>query len=138
MLKQHKFVAKMNMRQVLQKPMETTAPKQPSVAADEASCLSPLSKRQQRSMQRLQDFQEKKRATLVQELVSKGTDLIVAQGIVARDERKRLEDATAHHAAPMDAEAASAEGRPPGSQAAAAQRHLVSPKRARLSLPEAG
>ena len=41
--------------------------------------MSPPNKRQQRSAQRLQEFQEKKRAALVHELVSKGTELSVAQ-----------------------------------------------------------
>ena len=71
------------------------------------------------------------------ELVSKGTELSVAQGIVARDERKRLEHVAAQRAAPMEEEANSVEGRPPGSQAAAAQLG-VGPKRARLEPPEAG
>ena len=42
-----------------------------------------------------EEFQEKKH-----ELVSKGTELSVAQGIVARDERKRLEHVAAQRAAP--------------------------------------
>ena len=80
-----------------------------------------LSKRQQRSAQRLQEFQEHKRAALVQGLVSKGADPEVARSTVAREERKRLELVAAQRAAPMEQEAGSVEGRPPGSQAAGAQ-----------------
>ena len=75
---------------VQKKTTETVVPKLLTAKAGESS-PSPLNKKQQRSAQRLQEFQEKKRATLVQELVSKGTELSVAQGIVARDERKRPE-----------------------------------------------
>ena len=96
-----------------------------------------LYKRQQRSAQRLQEFQERKRAALVQGLVSKGTDPEVARGIVAREERKQLELVAAQRAAPMEQEAGSVEGRSPGSQAAGAQLG-VGPKRARTEPSEAG
>ena len=87
-----------------QKLAEAASRMRPKPAADEASAPPALSKRQQHSAQRLQEFQEKKRAALVQELVSKGTDSVVAEGIVARDERKRLEYIVAHRATPMDAQ----------------------------------
>ena len=135
-LKQPQVAKTRTKRKAQQGPAETAASEQPSTVADEAS-PPPLSKRKQRSAQRLLEFQEKKRAALVHELVSKGTELSVAQGIVARDERKRLEHVAAQRAAPMEEEANSVEGRPPGSQAAAAQLG-VGPKRARFEPPEAG
>ena len=96
-----------------QKPTEAvSALAQPPAAADEAS-PSPLSKRQQRQAQRLQDFQEKKRAAAVQEFVARGYDLATAQATVARAERKRLELAAAARAVPMQAEAVGVDGRPP-------------------------
>ena len=73
----------------------------------------------------------------MQGIVSKGTDPEVARGIVAREERKRLELVAAQRAAPMEQEAGSVEGRSPGSQAAGAQLS-VGPKRARTEPPEAG
>ena len=42
------------------------------------------------------------------------TDIKVARGIVAREESKRLERIAAQRAAPVDVEAASAEGHPSG------------------------
>ena len=48
---------------VVQKPADAAVPKQPSEAVDEAS-PPPLSKRKQRSAQRLVKFQEKKRAAM--------------------------------------------------------------------------
>ena len=65
------------------------------------------------------------------------SDLEVARGIVAREERKQLELVAARRAAPMEQEAGSVEGRSPGSQAAGAQLS-VGPKRARTEPPEAG
>ena len=67
------------------------------------------------------------------ELVSKGTDIKVARGVVAREEAKRLERIAAQRAAPVDVEAASAEGHSSGEDE---QTH--SGKRMRMSLPEAG
>ena len=69
--------------------------------ADEAS-PPPLSKRKQRSAQRLQEYQEKKRADAVAELVAKGCELAIAQANVARLERKRLEERAAARAVPME------------------------------------
>ena len=60
-------------------------------------------------------------------MVSKGTDIKVARGIVAREESKRLERIAAQRATPVDVEAASAEGHPSRSD-----------KRMRVSPPEAG
>ena len=135
---QHRMIPGRRATHGRQQPAETAVQKQSMpTAVDEASPPA-LSKRHQRSAERLQEYQEKKRAALVAELVSKGTDSTVAHGIVARDERKRLEQIAARRAAPMEEEADSVEGHPPGTGAAAAQRHPVSPKRARLSLPEAG
>jgi hypothetical protein len=68
------------------------------------------------------------------ELVSKGTDIKVARGIVAREESKRLERLAAQRAAPVDVEAASAEGHPSGEENGQPR----SDKRMRLSPPEAG
>ena len=118
------------------KPAEAAAPPLLSAKVGEAPPSPALSKRQQRSAQRLQEFQERKRATLVQGLVSKGTDPEVARGIVAREERKQLELVAAQRAAPMEQEAGSVEGRSPGSQAAGAQLG-VGPKRARTEPSEA-
>ncbi len=48
---------------VMRKPADAAVPKQPSEAVDEAS-PPPLSKRKQRSAQRLMKFQERKRAAM--------------------------------------------------------------------------
>ena len=97
----------------------------------------PLTKRQQRSAQRLQEYQEKKRAAAVQELVDKGCELSVAQAKVARLERKQLEERAQAGAAPMEEDATSVDGRPPG-QEGQPRGENASPKRARVSLPETG
>ena len=102
MLKQHK-VNKVLRMGLQQQQAEAAVPQQPSATSDEAS-PPPASKRKQRSAQRLQEFQEKKRVAAVAELVAKGCDLAVAQATVARDERKRLEERSVTGAAPMQTE----------------------------------
>ena len=62
------------------------------------------------------EFQEQKRAAAVQELVAEGCELSVAQAKVARLERKRLEERSKARAAPMEEDAASSEGLPPGGE----------------------
>ena len=74
---------------------------------DEASPRPP-SKRQQRSMQRLLDFQQKKRDGFVAELVANGCSLENAQSAVANAESMRLKRIAAGRATPMEAEAAPA------------------------------
>ena len=108
----------------------------PSTPADESS-PAPLSKRQQRSAQRLQEFQEKKRATLVQQLMSQGMELSIAQAHVARDERKALEHITAQRASPMEAETAAIEGPPPG-DGGQPRDGVPGAKRTRPSPPDSG
>ena len=60
LLKQQKVTPTL-LHKVQKKPTESVAPTLPSAMVDKAS-PSPLNKRQQRSAQRLQEFQEKKRA----------------------------------------------------------------------------
>ena len=98
-----------------EKPTEAVVPTLlPAEAGD--SPPKPPSNRQRRSKQRLLEHLEKKRAEQLVELVSKGTDIKVARGIVAREESKRLERIAAQRAAPVDVEAASAEGHPSGEE----------------------
>ena len=123
-------------RKVLQKPAEPAAPAQPSAVSDEAS-PPPLSKRQQRSAQRLQEYQEQKRGAAVAELVAKGCELSIAQATVARLERKRLEERAKAGAAPMEGDAASVDGRPAGEDGQP-RGEDARQKRARASPPEAG
>ena len=68
----------------------TAAPPLLLAKVGEAPPSPALSKRQQRSAQRLQEFQEQKRAALVQGLVSKGADPEVARSTVAREESGRV------------------------------------------------
>ena len=110
--------------------------KPPPAASGETPPPS-VSKRSERSRKRLLEFQEKKRAAAVQELVAKGCDLAVAQATVARDERKRLEERTKAGAAPMEEDAASVDGRPPGEEGQPRGDDANS-KRARVSPPETG
>ena len=63
-LKQHTRTPRPLVHKVQKKPVEAAAPKLPSTAADDTSPPS-LSKRKQRSAERLQDLQEKKRAALL-------------------------------------------------------------------------
>ena len=58
----------------------------------------------------------------------------VARGVVAREEAKRLERIAAQRAAPVDVEAAPAEGHSSGED----DEQTHSGKRMRMSLPEAG
>ena len=82
-----------------EKPTEAVAPTLlPAEAGD--SPPKPPSNRQRRSKQRLLEHLEKKRAEQLVELVSKGTDIKVARGIVAREESKRLERIAAQRATP--------------------------------------
>jgi hypothetical protein len=81
---------------------------------------------------RLLEHLEKKRAEQLVELVSKGTDIKVARGIVAREESKRLERIAAQRATPVDVEAASAEGHPSGEEDGQPR----GDKRMRLSPPD--
>jgi len=97
-LKQHTKVPCKVVSKVQKKPTETVAPTLPSATAGEAP-PPPLSKRKQRSAQRLQDFLERKRAAAVAELVAKGYRLEVVRGVVARAESKRLERIQAARAA---------------------------------------
>ena len=91
-LKQHKLTPCRLGHKEQKKPAEPAAPTLPSATAGDAP-PKPLTKRQQRSAQRLMEFQEQKRAAAVQELVAKGCELSVAQAKVARLERKRLRGA---------------------------------------------
>ena len=77
------------------------------------------------------------RAAAVQELVAKGCELSVAQAKVARLEAKRLEEHTKAGAAPMEEDAASVDGRPPGEEGQPCGGDASS-KRARVSPPETG
>ena len=133
-LKQHKkHTPSMAGQKEKEKPTEAVAPTLlPAEAGD--SPPKPPSNRQRRSKQRLLEHLEKKRAEQLVELVSKGTDIKVARGIVAREESKRLERIAAQRAAPVDVEAASAEGHPSGEENGQPR----SDKRMRLSPPEAG
>ena len=132
-LKQHKkHTPSMAGQKEKETPTEAVAPTLLPVEAGD-SPPKPPSSRQRRSKQRLQEFLEKKRAEQLVELVSKGTDIKVARGVVAREEAKRLERIAAQRAAPVDVEAASAEGHSSGEDE---QTH--SGKRMRMSLPEAG
>ena len=63
LLKQHTKVPRKSCK-VLQKPAETAATMKPSAPADDSSSPAPLSKRKERSAQRLLEFQKKKRAEL--------------------------------------------------------------------------
>ena len=73
----------------------------------------------------------------MQELVDKGCELSVAQAKVARLERKRLEERAQAGAAPMEEEAASVDGRPPGEEGQP-RGGDASSKRARATPPETG
>ena len=112
------------------KQTESVALKPPPAASGETPPPS-VSKRSERSRQRLLEFQEKKRAAAVQEEVAKGCDLAVAQAKVARRERKRLEERMKARAAPMEEDAASIDGRPTGEGGQPRGEH-ASPKRARV------
>ena len=103
------------MRKVQKKPAETVAPTLPSATAGDAP-PKPPSKRQQRSILRLQEFQEKKKAAFVAELAARGCEHSHAVAAVARAERMRLERIAASRAAPMEADAAPSEGHPSGSR----------------------
>ena len=135
-LKQHKQTPCRLVHKAQKKPVEPAEPTLPSATAGDAP-PKPLTKRQQRSAQRLQEYQEKKRAAAVQELVDKGCELSVAQAKVARLERKQLEERAQAGAAPMEEDATSVDGRPPG-QEGQPRGENASPKRARVSLPETG
>ena len=135
-LKQHKQTPCSLGHQVQKKPAEPAEPTLPSATAGDAP-PKPLTTRQQRSAQRLQEYQEKKRAAEVQELVVKGCELSVAQAKVARLERKRLEERTMAGAALMEEDAASVDGRPPGEEGQPCGGDASS-KRARVSPPETG
>ena len=63
-------------------------------------------KRTKRNAQRLQEFQEKKRAAFVAELTAKGCELRHAQEAVASAEQQRLERIARKRAQPMEADAA--------------------------------
>ena len=63
-LKQHTKTPRPVVHKVQRKPVEAAEPKLPSTAADDTSPPS-LSKRKQRSAERLQDYQEKKRAAML-------------------------------------------------------------------------
>lgn len=136
LLKQHRSAPPRSPAQVQTKPVEPARPTLPSATTGDAPA-KPLTKRQRRSAQRLKDFQEKKRAAAVEELVASGCELITAQGIVGRAERKRLEQATESCAVPMEAEACSVEGRPPGNEGLQ-HSDTASSKRVRMSPPEGG
>ena len=114
-LKQHKQKAKAHKQQEPPKPVEAAGRGKPQTTAVE-STPAPLSKRKRRSAKRLLDFQEGKRKAAVQEFVSRGIDLSVAQMTVARAERKRLEQIADARVAPMDADAAPIEGLPRGEE----------------------
>ena len=88
-LKQHKkHTPSMAGQKEKEKPTEAVAPTLlPAEAGD--SPPKPPSNRQRRSKQRLLEHLEKKRAEQLVELVSKGTDIKVARGIVAREESNR-------------------------------------------------
>jgi len=108
-LKQPQVAKTRTKRKAQQRPAETAASEQPSTVADEAS-PPPLSKRKQRSAQRLLEFQEKKRAAMLVRYEGR-------QDVVERLERKRLERiasskaACVQQAAPVpDAEPMEAEG----------------------------
>ena len=135
-LKQHKLTPCRLGHKEQKKPAEPAEPTLPSATAGDAP-PKPLTKRQQRSAQRLMEFQEKKRAAAVQELVAKGCELSVAQAKVARLERKRLEERTKAGEAPMEEDAASVDGRPPGEEGQP-RGDDASSKRARVSPPETG
>ena len=135
-LKQHKLTPCRLGHKAQKKPAEPAAPTLPSATAGDAP-PKPLTTRQQRSAQRLMEFQEQKRAAAVQELVAKGCELSVAQAKVARLERKRLEERTKAGAAPMEEDAASVDGRPAGEDGQP-RGGDASSKRARVSPPEAG
>ena len=62
--------------------------------------------RKARSARRLQEFQEKKRAGFIAELVAKGCELAHAQDAVAFGERTLLVRKALHGATPMDADSA--------------------------------
>ena len=98
-LKQPK-VSKKAVREVRQKQA-------PSATAGEVP-PSPGGKRKERSARRLQEFQEKKRAGFIAELVAKGCELQHAQQAVANAERMRLERIAQSRAQPMEADAAPA------------------------------
>ena len=63
-------------------------------------------KRTKRNAQRLQEFQEKKRAAFVAQLTAKGFELRHAQEAVASAEQQRLERIARKRAQPMEADAA--------------------------------
>ena len=75
-------------------------------------CNMPGGKRTRRGERRLLEFQEKKRAAYVAELVAKGCTLEHAQLAVAHAESKRLELVAAAKERPMEVEAASAGSSP--------------------------
>ena len=70
-LKQHKVTGRRATPGQQKKPTEAVASKPPPAVSGEAPPPS-VSKRRERSRQRLLEFQEKKRAAAVQELVAKG------------------------------------------------------------------
>ena len=74
---------------------------------------------------------------LVQQLMSQGMELSIAQAHVARDERKALEHITAQRASPMEAETAAIEGPPPG-DGGQPRDGVPGAKRTRPSPPDSG
>ena len=115
-------------------------PKLPSTTAGEAPPAS-LSRRQQRSARRLEEFLEKKRAAEVAEVMFFNQwSLDTAQALVRRRERKRLEAAHRARATPMDdssSDVSSVEGQPRGGEGPPCGVD-VGPKRARVSPPDVG
>ena len=95
------------MPEVRKLPADAATQKTPSATAGDAP-PSAGGKRKKRSAQRLQEFQEKKRAGFIAELVAKGCELGHAQEAVANAERKRLERIARARAQPMEADAAPA------------------------------
>ena len=127
-------------QQKQQKPVEAAVLELP-LATDGEAPPPPLSKRQRRSAQRLQEFQEKKRAAEVAEvLADPATSIRTEEGAryyVARRERQRL---LARRPTPMDdssSDVSSVEGQPRGEEGP--PRGVdVGPKRARVSPPDVG